>query len=110
MVVPFIEKRKSWGGAGLEWESTVLCQSQGLEQAIRQGSRNIKGGGRCANLEIPIREVLWLLTSPRENHRQRPEGQVQMLGMSPFGRRAPEKEPTGKYGAAMTNEGKPPRK
>lgn len=80
MAVPFIEKRKSWGGAGLGWESTVLCQSQELEQAIRQGSRNIKGAGRCANLEIPTREVLGLLTSPRENHRQRPEGQVQVLG------------------------------
>lgn len=36
MVVSFIEKRKSWGGVGLKWESTVLFQSLELEWAIRQ--------------------------------------------------------------------------
>lgn len=47
MVVSFIEKRKSWGGVGLGWESTVLFQSLELEWAIRQ----VKSRGQ---VDVPI--------------------------------------------------------
>lgn len=90
-----MEKRKSQGGAGLGGESTVPLQGLELERAIRRVGRNVKGAGRCANLEIYTWEVQRAadLTQGEPQRSERP--QVQGRGHSAIGRRAPGKRPTG---------------
>lgn len=60
-------------------------------------------------METHTWEVLGLLTSPRENHRQRPEIQVQVLGLAAIWKES-TREGANRSVRCVTIEEKPPRK